>query len=72
MGKTTAQKGAHVVKDGMRHKDVYATAVGDTTKAYFLNKEQKRISLHITLNENCICQKLIYEGTFLFCGHLHL
>ena len=37
MGKTTAQKGAHVVKDGIRHKDVYATAVGDTTKAY-LNK----------------------------------
>ena len=35
MGKTTAQKGAHVVKDGIRHKDVYATAVGDTTKAYF-------------------------------------
>ena len=35
MGKTTAQKGARVVKDGIRHKDVYATAVGDTTKAYF-------------------------------------
>ena len=35
MGKTTAQRGAHVVKDGIRHKDVYATAVGDTTKAYF-------------------------------------
>ena len=34
MGKTTAQKGAHVVKYGIRHKDVYATAVGDTTKAY--------------------------------------
>ena len=34
MGKTTAQKGAHVVKDGIRHKDVYATAVGNTTKAY--------------------------------------
>ena len=34
MGKTTAQKGAHVDKDGIRHKDVYATAVGDTTKAY--------------------------------------
>ena len=34
MGKTTAQKGAHVVKDGIRHKDVYATAVGDITKAY--------------------------------------
>ena len=28
-GKTIAQKGAHVVKDGIRHKDVYATAVGD-------------------------------------------
>ena len=36
MGKTTAQKGARVVKDGIRHKDVYATAVGDTTKAYCL------------------------------------
>ena len=35
MGKTTAQKGANVVKDGVRHKDVYATAVGDITKAYF-------------------------------------
>ena len=23
------------VKGGIRHKDVYATAVGDTTKAYF-------------------------------------
>ena len=42
MGKTTAQKGAYVVKDGIRmhiyiyiaHKDVYATAVGDATKAY--------------------------------------
>ena len=34
MGKTTAQKGPPVVKDGIRHKDVYATAVGDTTKAY--------------------------------------
>ena len=33
IGKTTAQKGAHVVKDGIRH--VYATAVGDTTKAYW-------------------------------------
>ena len=32
MGKTIAQKGAHVVKDGV---DVYATAVGDTTKAFF-------------------------------------
>ena len=31
MGKTIAQKGAHVVKDGIRRK----TAVGDTTKAYF-------------------------------------
>ena len=29
--KTIAQKGAHVVKDGIRRK----TAVGDTTKAYF-------------------------------------
>ena len=36
MGKTTAQKDGHVVKDGIRQKDVYATAVGDTTKAYFL------------------------------------
>ena len=35
MGKTTAQKGANVVKDGARLKDVYATAVGDITKAYF-------------------------------------
>ena len=25
MGKNTAQKGANVVKDGTRHKDVYAT-----------------------------------------------
>ena len=31
MGKTIAQKGAHVVKDGIRRK----TAVGDTAKAYF-------------------------------------
>ena len=31
MGKTIAQKGAHVVKDGIRRK----TAVGETTKAYF-------------------------------------
>ena len=35
MGKTTVQKGGHVVKDGIMHKDVYATAVGDTAKAYF-------------------------------------
>ena len=34
MGKTTVQKGAHVVKDCIRHKNVYATAVGGTTKAY--------------------------------------
>ena len=38
MGKTTAQKGAHVVKDGRRRKDVDATAVGDATKAYFFFK----------------------------------
>ena len=31
MGKTTAQKDAHAVKDGIR------PAVGDTTKAYFLD-----------------------------------
>ena len=36
MGKTIAQKGAHVVKDGKRHKDVYPTAVGDITKAYLI------------------------------------
>ena len=36
MGKTTAQKGPNVVKDGARLEDVYATAVGDITKAYFL------------------------------------
>ena len=35
MGKTTAQKGPNVVKVGARLKDVYATAVGDITKAYF-------------------------------------
>ena len=35
MGKTIAQKGDNVVKDGIRQKDVYATAVGDITKAYF-------------------------------------
>ena len=35
MGKTIAQKDAHAVKDGIRHKDVYVTAVGDATKAYF-------------------------------------
>ena len=34
MGKTTAQKDAHAVKDGIGQKDVYVTAVGDTTKAY--------------------------------------
>ena len=33
MGKTIAQKGAHVVNDGIRRK----TAVGETTKAYFCN-----------------------------------
>ena len=32
-GKTTAQNG--IVKDGITHKDVYATAVGVITKAYF-------------------------------------
>ena len=32
MGKTIAQKGAHVVKDGIRRK----TAVGDITKAYYI------------------------------------
>ena len=32
MNKTIAQKGAHVVKDGIKHKDIYAPAVGDTTK----------------------------------------
>ena len=36
MGKTTAQKGANGVKEGIRHRDVYATAVGDITKAYFI------------------------------------
>ena len=38
MGKTTAQKEANVVKEGIRHKDAYATAVGDITKAYFQGK----------------------------------
>ena len=37
MSKTTAQKDAHAVKDGIGQKDVYVTAVGDTTKAYFGN-----------------------------------
>ena len=50
MGKTTAPKGAYVVKDGIRHKDVYATAVGDITKAYFLSvnlySNTAAISLH--------------------------
>ena len=36
MGKAIAQKGANVVKDGIRHKDFYATALGDITKAYFV------------------------------------
>ena len=40
MGKTIAQKGANVGKDGIRHKDVYATAVGDSTKAYFFLGEK--------------------------------
>ena len=34
MGKATAQEGAHVVKDGIGHKDVYAIASGDTAKAF--------------------------------------
>ena len=45
MGKTTAQKGAHVVKDGIRHNDVYATAVGDATKAYFFKFSKLRCSI---------------------------
>ena len=32
--KLLRKKAPPVVKDGIRHKDVYATAVGDTTKAY--------------------------------------
>ena len=36
MGKSTAQKGANVVKDGARLPDVYAPAVGDITKAYYV------------------------------------
>ena len=36
MGKTIAQKGAHVFEDGIRHKDVYAISVGDNTKIYFI------------------------------------
>ena len=47
MGKTIAQKGAHVVKDGIRHKDVYATAVGDTAKAYLV--ENFEFFCHVTL-----------------------
>ena len=39
MGKNNAQKGAYVVKDGIRHKDVYATAVGDITRAYPENSD---------------------------------
>ena len=34
MGKTIAQKSANIVKYGIRHKDIYAIAVGDITKAY--------------------------------------
>ena len=40
MGKTIAQKGAHVLKDGIGHKDVYAIAVGDITKSYFIPQQQ--------------------------------
>ena len=36
MGKTIAQKDANVLKDCTRHKAVYATAVGDITKTYFI------------------------------------
>ena len=42
MGTTTAQQDAHAVKDGIKHKDVYVTAVGDTAKAYFCLKSQIR------------------------------
>ena len=35
MGKTTAQRDAHAVKDGIGQKDVYVIAVGDTTKPFF-------------------------------------
>ena len=50
MGKTTTQKGADVVKDGIRHKDVYATAVGDITKAYFpLVPKKERIHRRVGL-----------------------
>ena len=49
MGKTIAQKGAHVVKDGVRHKDIYATAVGDITKAYFFIDISKDIFFNHSL-----------------------
>ena len=55
MGKTTAQKGAHVVKDGIRHKDVYATAVGDITKAYFLILSHTHIWKMKTTCANAVC-----------------
>ena len=43
MGKTIAQKGANGVKDGIRHKDVYAIAVGDITKAFFFSCGKKLV-----------------------------
>ena len=35
MGKAIAQKGAHIFKDDIRHKDVCTITAGDTTRAYF-------------------------------------
>ena len=55
MGKTTAQKDAHAVKDGIGQKDVYVTAVGDTTKAYFFFKPASNIMPGGKEQQDAIC-----------------
>ena len=57
MGKTTAQKDAHAVKDGIR------PAVGDTTKAYFGTKLQPCYIIRVT---NIIFANESFFYIFLF------
>ena len=63
MGKTTAQKDAHAVKDGIGQKDVYVTAVGDTTKAYFIPQQRKLLGSSAQISSG-VCASARRRGRF--------
>ena len=74
--KTIAQKDANVVKDCARHKAVYATAVGDITKAYsFIFSFFIYLLMNLNSANVSSCVSIyLYIHTFcsLTCPHMFL